>query len=110
MKQTMIVNVLVVACVFTTQVVIAEVKTNADAPPDSWNGPEQRQATAKSQEKVITMNEANQMRCWQWGRLIIQVNDLQPASAQKGEFMVKGSDKLRAYDFGETFCLYLGGK
>ncbi len=88
----------------------ADVTTNQQAKPDDWN------KVIKAQPLQVTkrqgssaFNKSNQLRCWQHGDLIVLENDFRPVDGSKGKLLSKGSKSLHAFDYGETFCIYLGG-
>ena len=88
----------------------ADVTTKKEATPDDWNRSVTLQPMNLSKSGQITaFSKENQLRCWQHGDLIVLENDWKPVDAGKGKLMKSGSKKLHAYDYGETFCIYLGG-
>ncbi|MBX2868101.1 MAG: hypothetical protein KTR18_05475 [Acidiferrobacterales bacterium] len=89
---------------------LAEVKTNQQAAPDDWNKAFKNQPlNAKKTKGASAFDKSNQLRCWQHGDLIVLENDFRPVDGGKGKLLSKGSKTLHAYDYGETFCVYLGG-
>lgn len=89
---------------------MAEVTTNKEAKPDDWNKAIKLTPLSAPQTNGSTaFSKANQLRCWQHGDLIVLENDFRPIDGSKGKLMSKGSKALHAYDYGETFCVYLGG-
>ena len=89
----------------------AEVKTNQQAAPDDWNKAFKAQPlNAKQTKGASAFDKSNQLRCWQHGDLIVLENNFKPVDGgSKGKLMSNGSKTLHAYDYGETFCVYLGG-
>ncbi|MGI9316105.1 MAG: hypothetical protein ACR2QW_02135 [bacterium] len=89
---------------------LADVTTNEDANPDDWNRSVKLQPMNKSNTGQVTaFSKENQLRCWQAGDLIVLENGWKPVDSGKGSLMSNGSKRLHAYDYGETFCIYLGG-
>jgi len=89
---------------------MADVTTTKDAKPDDWNRSIKLQPlNAKQSQNVSAFDKTNQLRCWQHGDLIVLENDWKPVDSGKGSLMSKGSKRLHAYDYGDTFCIYLGG-
>lgn len=60
-------------------------------------------------EKLAGHNFSNssQFKCWQSGKLIVQEVNFQPAAA-KEKILTRNNKSLVGYDFGETFCMYIG--
>ncbi len=90
----------------------AEVTTNKEAKPDDWNKKlilQPLNANAKQAGNSTAYSKTQQLRCWQHGDLIVLENNFRPVDGGKGKLMTKGSENLYAYDYGETFCVYLGG-
>ena len=90
--------------------VLADVTTNKDAEPDNWNRSIKLQPlNAKQDGNVAKFSKNDQLRCWQNGDLIVLENDWKPVDSNKGKLLTSGSRKLHTFDYGETFCIYLGG-
>ncbi len=89
---------------------MADVTTNEEAKPDDWNRSVKLQPmNERKTGKATAFSKENQLRCWQHGDLIVLENDWKPVDSGKGSLMRNGSKRLHAYDYGETFCIYLGG-
>jgi hypothetical protein len=89
---------------------LADVTTNQEAKPDDWNRSIQLQPmNSKQKSDVAVFTKENQLRCWQHGDLIVMENGFTPVEPGKGRLLRKGSTALHAFDYGETFCIYLGG-
>lgn len=52
--------------------------------------------------------DLSQFRCWQQGQLIIDEVNFIPLDPSSLLLLKQGNTKLRAYDYGETFCLFIG--
>ena len=88
----------------------ADVTTKKEATPDDWNRSVKLQPMNSSKSGQTTaFSKENQLRCWQHGFLIVDEKDWKPVDVDKGRLLKNGSKKLHAYDYGETFCIYLGG-
>lgn len=89
----------------------ADVTTNQQAKPDDWNKAFKLQPLNAKQKKqgASVFDKSNQLRCWQHGDLIVLENGFKPVDGNKGKLLSKGSNSLHAFDYGETFCVYLGG-
>ncbi len=99
------------ALIFSAQA-MADVTTNEKAKPDDWNRSVQMKPMSASKSGQVTdfpYSSDNQLRCWQKGDLIVLENDWKPVDSGKGSLLRNGSKRLHAYDYGETFCIYLGG-
>jgi hypothetical protein len=95
---------------FTGGLALADVTTNKDAKPDDWNRSVQLQPmNSKQKTDNMIFSKENQLRCWQHGILIAMENGYKPVDPSRGRLLQKGSTDLHAYDYGETFCIYLGG-
>lgn len=89
---------------------LADVTTNKDAKPDNWNRSIKLQPLNTQQDSnVAKYSKDNQLRCWQNGDLIVLENDWKPVDSNRGRLLSSGTKKLHTYDYGETFCIYLGG-
>ena len=70
------------------------------------------------QESVVGVtNQVNQqaqfdksrlLRCWQEGELIVAENDWDLIDEKVSAFMVQNGKEMSVYNFGTTFCMYLG--
>ncbi len=49
------------------------------------------------------------LRCWQYGQLIVAENGYQSPGPSGQVMLTKGAERMTGFDFGDTFCLYLGG-
>jgi len=88
----------------------ADVTTNQQAKPDDWNKAIKAQPLKVNQRQGSNaFNKSNQLRCWQHGDLIVLESDFKPIDGSKGKLLSNGSKSLHAFDYGETFCIYLGG-
>jgi len=47
-------------------------------------------------------------RCWQYGQLIVAENGFRAPGSAGQTLLSKGGSRLTGFDFGETFCLYMG--
>ncbi len=90
---------------------LADVTTNQEAKPDDWNRSVQLQPmnSQQSSNGSTVFSKENQLRCWQHGDLIVLENDYKPVDPAKGRLLSRGGKDLHAFDYGETFCIYLGG-
>ena len=89
---------------------LADVKKNQDAKPDDWNRSIALQPLNSQQKtNVGGFGKENQLRCWQNGDLIVLESGWKPVDPSKGSLLSSGAKKLHAFDYGETFCIYLGG-
>ncbi len=87
-----------------------ELNGKQEVKPDNWNRSVKLQPmTAKQAANVGKFSKNNQLRCWQNGDLIVLENDWKPVDSKQGRLLSNGSKKLHTYDYGETFCIYLGG-
>ena len=77
---------------------MSEVATKTPSPMDS-------KASAQSQGESLT--RANQLRCWQWGKLIFAENDVHLTESSRARFAKLGNRKIHLYDYGEALCVYL---
>jgi len=50
------------------------------------------------------------LRCWQRGKLIVAENGWQLINQSSDTIMSKGKGRMTVYNFGDTFCMYLGEK
>lgn len=70
------------------------------------------------QEAVVGVtNEVNQqaqfdksrlLRCWQEGELIVAENKWDLIDQKTSAFMVQDGKEMSVFNFGTTFCMYLG--
>ena len=70
------------------------------------------------QEAVVGVtNKVNQqaqfdksrlLRCWQEGELIVAENEWDLIDQKASAFMVQDGKEMSIYNFGTTFCMYLG--
>lgn len=89
---------------------MADVKKNQEAKPDDWTKSLALQPlNSQQQNSGAGFGKENQLRCWQNGDLIVLENDWKPVDPGKGRLLSNGARKLHAFDYGETFCIYLGG-
>jgi len=47
-------------------------------------------------------------RCWQYGQLIVAENGFNTPGPDGKVLLSKGGTRLTGFDFGETFCIYMG--
>ena len=77
-----------------------------------------RSSSQKVQESLITqpsivqerrLDKNKPFRCWQDGELIIAESNWNQIPELGAFVMTKGRQRMKVYEFGDTFCLYLGG-
>ncbi len=56
----------------------------------------------------IKFDQHKLLRCWQDGKLIMAENGWNANSQQGKIIMSKGNQKMSVFEFGNTFCVYLG--
>ncbi len=101
---------IVMALAFLSAPVMADVKKNQEAKPDDWTRSIALQPlNSQQQNGSAGFSKENQLRCWQNGDLIVLENDWKAVDPGKGRLLSNGAKKLHAFDYGETFCIYLGG-
>jgi len=71
------------------------------------NGVPKSESTFMNKQKVET--QVNTMRCWQNGELILAEHKWMNTVAANPILINKKQQKMYVYDYGETFCMYLGG-
>jgi len=72
--------------------------------------PKSKLPTASERNKVkdFNFNKSQLLRCWQYGELIVAENGYANPSSLGQAIVSKGSQKLTGFNFGDTFCLYMG--
>ena len=58
--------------------------------------------------KEAKFDKHNLLRCWQDGELIMAENGWKYSTDKGTTIMSKGNSSMVAFDYGETFCIYLG--
>ena len=110
MKTLRLTTAIAMALALTSAPAMADVKKNQEAKPDDWNKSIALQPLNTQQKSSYAgFSKDNQLRCWQNGELIVLENDWKAVDPSKGRLLSNGSKKLHAFDYGETFCIYLGG-
>lgn len=97
----------------TTQAVFADLK---QAPSLKILGSSKLKSVKSvvPQEEAVLINKkkveakVNTMRCWQNGELILAENNWLNAIGTSPVLINNNQEKMYAFDYGETFCMYLG--
>lgn len=66
-------------------------------------------APSKTTLKDHQFDKRKLLRCWQYGQLIVAENGYQSPGPSGQTILTKGASRMTGFDFGDTFCLYLGG-
>ncbi len=84
----------------------------ADLPLNNQSKPVKRKkldtASSRNGVKEFSVNKKQLFRCWQYGELIVAENGFTGPGAAGQALLSKGGQKMTGFDFGETFCLYMG--
>jgi len=65
-------------------------------------------ATKRNKTKEFAVNKKQLFRCWQYGELIVAENGFTNPGPAGQKVLSKGGEVITGFDFGETFCLYMG--
>jgi len=97
------------------KVSVPEVNTNGNLSLPRGKNPIKNNAVvanvtpSKTTLKEHQLDKRKLLRCWQYGRLIVAENGFQAPGASGQVMLTRGAERMTGFDFGETFCLYLGG-
>lgn len=65
-------------------------------------------AVTQKSIKDYSLDKNQLFRCWQYGQLIVAENGFRGPGPAGQTLLSKNGKRLTGFDFGETFCLYMG--
>lgn len=110
--------VLTVGFIVVSGPVVAEFNYSNSSVADATATARENAKRQLHQESVVGVTSAvNQsaqfdksklLRCWQEGELIVAENHWELKDPSAGVLMTQNGKKMSVFQFGETFCMYLG--